>query len=250
MPPPIETISRVADRARGNLNDQGAQLWSDNLLLPHISNAYEWAYSKMAVYEPTAVRKTVGQPYTDATDDIIVPANTTNITTLLPVDMWLPEKLEYRLSTSEEWVPMDRRTALPSQITATVDIPTTWVWQNRQLFMNPAASDARIRLTYISLFPHIDDTGADVANRLLLDDVVAALAFYAAGSAYASRGQTEQAKAMMGSENENEFPGALGMMDLAIRVLVQNQQKIPRRGAPYSSGPQWNQFGGQNFPTQ
>ncbi len=102
------------------------------------------------------------------------------------------------------------------------------------MYLAPISADVRLRFTYLSLFAHVDDTGADVGNRLLLDNVVAALAYFTAASAYAARGQAEQAKAMMGSAAENEFPGALGMLELAIAASVLNQQLIPQRGVGFS----------------
>ena len=128
-------VSEVLDRARANLNDQAASLWTDNLLLPHLQSAYEWMFTRVAVYNPNTWRKVQGDPYDS---DIIYVSGTTDLTTILPADLYLPEKLEWRVSVGTEWSTVDRVAAIPSLESITVNFPTSWCWVNRRLIMNPA----------------------------------------------------------------------------------------------------------------
>lgn len=236
-------ISDVLDRARANLNDQAASLWTDNLLLPHVQSAYEWMYTRTAIYNPNTWRKVQGDPY-DA--DIPYTAGATDITSTLPADLYLPEKLEWRPDTSSDWAPVDRVAALPTLEATEVDYPTSWCWINRRLVMNPAQTDCLLRLTYLSLFPDV----VDASSEILIDNAVTALSHYTAAVAYASRGQNELAQAQMGSNEENKFPGALGMLDATITLLIMNLQYTPTRGAPFGGGSPWGWGWGLSGPVQ
>jgi hypothetical protein len=228
MPLTDKKVADVLDRARSHLNDRSGTLWTDDRLLPFVKDAYAWLYSQTsAVVGDSAFRKISGQPYSD---DLTYTANSSNVTAALPADCYLPEKLEWRQGSGEEWRPLTRVDELPSQEGSTPSVLLYWTWKNNNLYVNKAASNGKLRLTYLALFA---DLTSDTSS-ILIHNAVEALAYYAAAGAYASRGQTAQAALMMGEERYGT--GALGFCSLILQQLVLNSQLVARRGEPFSGG--------------
>src|SRR5512146_220560 len=97
----IKSVSNVLDRGRALLNDQNANLWTDNLLMPHVKSAYTFLALHLAKSDALTYEKVAGTPYT--ANDLVYVANTTDITSICPADMWQPVKLEFRLSADDTW---------------------------------------------------------------------------------------------------------------------------------------------------
>ncbi len=236
-------VSDVIARAQSNLNDSDGQLWTSDLLLPKVRNAYEWLINNISKVAPVGqTQKVQGLPYSA---DIAVPANTVDITALCPADLYLPTKLEYRLDASQDWTPVEQVSALSSQMSSLPANPTEWVWLNRSIKLNPCGAAVLLRLTYLSLLPELQTENSD----LLVDNAIAALAYYTAADAFASRGQTEMAVAMRGGRDPSTglSTGAVGFVSDLLDLLVLNEQYLPRRGAPYSASPSLR-YGGVQFP--
>jgi len=216
-----KTLADVYARARSNLNDMAGVFWTDAKLFPKAQNAYAWAYSRVAEYADAPFRKIAST--------LTYTANATDLSTILPVDIYLPEKLYFRKNTSEEWVEVNRKDFLPSQETQAKDRVLEWVWQNRTIIVNPASEGGKLKLVYLSLLPDLESA----ASKILIDNLLEALAYFLAAEACRSRGQHAQAAAMLGT---SEPPtGALGFMDMLTTHLVKNEQWVSRRGAPFSS---------------
>jgi hypothetical protein len=294
-----QTLSTILDRARANLNDQAAQLWTDPLLLPHAQNGYSKLSIKIVKVVRSQGEKVIGSPYSPdlqysptvlinsiiATAGVakveclqpfnfivgqlvniagntvsglngVFPVATVSYSTnqftfasgvvntgvngtaqgtivdlqsLVPADMWVPITLEWRLDPSEEWTPLNRVHALPSQETDPPSELTNWEYRGRDIFVNQATSNGFLRLRYLSLFPSLIVNEANpAAQSILIDNAVEALAYYTAASAYASRGQLTQAAAMR-TEGDD--------FTVAIKaILIQNMQRIATRSARFSSG--------------
>lgn len=216
------TVGDVIARAQSLLNDENGTLWTATRLLPHVKNAYAWLFTQIARWTEVPT-KTVSGPLTYA-------ANTEDLTSILPADLWLPLKLEFRKDTGEEWQTLDRRDSLPSRETTNMDRVIEWEWRFRTIFVNKGTAGGLLRIHYESLLPDLIDS----TSALLMDNALEALAYYAAADAYQRRGQDQQAARMLGAVEPPT--GARGTLDAITTILVKNEQLVARRGKPFSGG--------------
>jgi hypothetical protein len=231
----VHDVGDVIESAAAKLNDTQQAIWTDARLMPHVKAAVNWLASQIANISTQYFEKVAGQPYSS---DIVYAGGTVDLTLSLPADLYEPESLEYRLTAAEEWSPMERTSALPSQVTSQPGVLTTWEWSGRTLRVNPCTANALIRLRYLALMPDVDDVG----NPIPIDNCVQALAFATAANAYAARGQATQAAAMWGKEGDPPS-GACMYLGLVLGIIVKNEQLLPRRAAPFSSGTFGSQYG-------
>ena len=216
-------------RAKANLNDAAGTLWTDALLLPFAKQATQWAYGEICRYLNAPWEKPLPSALTYT-------ANTEDITAILPADFWVPEKLQFRLNTSEEWKDCERKDEpLPSRVQNPLDRVVEWTFANRTIIVNKCTQGGFLRLFYSGLIA--DPTGA--ADPVLMDNLVDALGYATAAFAARSRGQAELALSNMGSRGdagpEIRF-GAFGAIDNLITIMVKNEQLIHRMPIPFSAG--------------
>lgn len=216
----IRTYADVITRAQALLNDRAGAIWTTANLLPHLSNAQNRVFSEIGKHSTVEFRKqTTGLVYVQATEDI---------SAILPADLYQPEKLEWRKDTGEEWQDVDRKDAVPTNELSSnqVDRVIYWAYRNRTILVNKATQGGLLRLTYFSLLA--DPTGT--SSQILMDNVVEALAYFAAMDAYGSRGQIGQMDVML----------KLGasQLDNLVSHIILNQQMIPHRGIKFS-GQEW-----------
>jgi len=211
------TYSDVLSRAQALLNDSGAQYWNITTLLPHLSNAQNRVFSEIAKYSTVEFRKVA--------TGLIYVLGTSDITAILPADLYQPEKLEWRLNTSEEWQEVERRVAVPSnELSANqADRVIYWAWRSRTILTNKCTQGGLLQLTYFGLLA--DPTGT--SSNILMDNVVEALAYFTAMDAYARRGQVGQVDLMANMGGTQ--------LDNLISHIVQNEQFIQRRGKRFSA---------------
>jgi hypothetical protein len=220
----LNAVSDVITRAQFLLNDTGAQIWNLAALLGHLRSAYSWMANELMRACDVSFEKVLPDiPYTPGTA-----GQEQDLVALQPSDMYFPITVEFRLTTNEEWQPVDRRDVLPSRVTQQTDRLYEWEWRNRSIFVNPSTNSGFLRFRYMALLPTLT-AGADL---ILLDNVLEALAYYTAADAYRRRGQHTQATAMMGSEVPPT--GAIGFMSQVVAQCILNDQMVSRRGKRFS----------------
>ena len=210
-----KTLAAVTTRAQAHLNDRTVTLWTQALLLQHEQAAYEWMFSEIDKYVDAPFENIAELTYT---------ADTKDLTSIMPADLYLPTLLEYRRNTDEEWVHVDRKDRLPSRETEDQTRVIEWRWRTRTIFVNSASENGLLRLTYDGLLPDLTASG----DAILMDNVVRALAYYTAHDAYDSRGQARPSERMMRL--------AQLAIDQVTDKMVLNEQLIERTGVGYSGG--------------
>lgn len=209
-----KTLFDVFERARYNLNDRPGTFWKDINLLGHVQNAYSWMFSNISVLVDKPFEKIATLTYT---------ANTEDLLSILPADLYVPILLEFRKNTNEEWKDVNRVDRLRSRETQTNDRVIEWEWRLRTILVNKATNGGLLRLRYSSLLTDL----ALETDPILMDNVVEALAYYTASDAFDSRGQEK-----MASKNLAKADHFLGLVK---DKLILNEQMIPRRGQRYST---------------
>jgi hypothetical protein len=231
--PSSNIVSDVITRAQSNLNDTGAQIWNLPSLLGHLRNAYAWMYNEiMKACDATFEKVSADLVYTPP---LAAAANQEqdlgpNGLAIIPADLYQPISVEFRLNTTEEWVPLNRVSRLSSRVSQPTARVYDWEWRNRTIFVWPSTQAGLIRIRYQLLLPILTAGG----DSILMDNILEALAYYTAADAYRRRGQHTQATAMMGSEVPPT--GAIGFMSQIVTQCVLNDQTISRRGQRFSQG--------------
>jgi hypothetical protein len=220
----MATNKSVADvylRAKALLNDRSGVFWTDAKLLEHVKSAYTWASNEILRVTGSQKEKKVSLTYTTPAADLI---------SITPADMYLPEKLDWRLNTSEEWREVNRVDSLPARdgSGAMLSELCEWEFRDRNIYVNPSSQSGLVRLTYTGLIADVTSS----ASPILYDNLVETLAYYAAAQARISRGQNTAGLALLGDKAERI--GALGFMEQVTDLLVHNEQLVPRRGMPFS----------------
>lgn len=237
--PSTNTLSDVLSRARAFLNDQGGMIWPDQVLLPHAQTAYRWAAVNFSVHDELWDENIEGEPYST---DLIYTASQTDLSSILPVDMWLPVKLEFRVEQSDDWREINRVSELETMVQPEEGMIRQWCFRNRDIFVTPVINGGFLRLSYIRLLPAVNQ-GQDAVQ---MDMAVEMLAYYTAYSAYLSRGQAQNAAAMLGAYDPNALDtgtGARGIFAALVQNIVQNKQQIGTRGRRFDSGRYYGTFG-------
>jgi hypothetical protein len=229
-----KTVADVTSRARSALNDDGAQIWTDAVLMPFVRGAYMWLYGQIQAIGGSGQEITL--PDIIYTPSVAV-GSQEDLSFLLPVDLYLPLSIEFRLNTGEEYVLVDRRQALPSRTQQQPVRPAEWVWQGRTIKIVALANAGLFKIRYISLLPEI----ALVTDPIAIDNAVEALGEYTAYLGYRRRGQVMQAQGCLGSTQSRG--GAVFHADLLLDAIIRDEQSVPRRGVRFGGGSQ-DLFGG------
>lgn len=216
-----KTVADVNTQARALLNDQAATFYTDAILLPHVKAAYSWAANEISRLTPSPKKKITVLNYTTPAADL---------SAVMPADHYQPEKLEWRLNTSENFVEVSRLDALPSRDGSGEQLDTVreWVYRDRIIYVNVSTRSGLLRLTYLGLVPELVNS----ASPILYDNLHMALAYYTASVAAGSRGQGPRMAALMGSREQRI--GALGFMEQVLDIVMKNEQLVPRRGVAFS----------------
>ena len=226
---PVPTVGDVIQIAAANLNDSQQAIWTNARLMPHIKSAVNWLASQIANISTQPFEKVVGAPYTN--QDLPYTGGMCDLTPILPADIYEPISLDFRLNTGSQWQSLGRTTQLGAAVPAAPQLLTEWEWSNRTLRVQPASENCLLRLRYLALMPGVSDAGSPIP----IDNCVQALGFAAAANAYSSRGQKEQAATMWGQEKDPPS-GAMMYLGLVLGIIIKNEQILPRRPVPFSSG--------------
>lgn len=227
-----DTVADVNSRVRSAVNDNNGQLYPDGsaALLNAVRNAYNWLYGQIVRLQ--------GQPFTVTISDVAYTPGVTagqeeNISGLLPIDMYMPITVYYRLNTSEEYREVSRRQRLLPRTQQAPDRVVEWEFRGNTIFVIAPSQPGMFRFSYTPLLANV----ALVTDPILINNAKEAIANYAAYELFQARGQMINASARLGNgEDPGKVPtGAKGFAALVLDHLILNEQEIPRRGARFAA---------------
>lgn len=225
--PAYPTVADVNSRTRSIANDDNAQLYPDGStqLLNAVRDAYTWLFGQ--------VQRLQGQAFEKVVIDLVYVPSTSgaeqDIASVLPADMYLPTRLEFRLNSGENYLTVDRREKLPSRNNENLQRLQEWEFRGNSIIVNSASQGGLIKLTYRPLLGSISLT----TDQILIQNSVEAISHYAAYELFRRRGQRMQmidALGDDGSRNGGVPFGAKGFAGLVLDHIILNEQDIPRRG--------------------
>ena len=231
------TVADVNSRVRSIVNDNNAQLYPDNApgLLNAVRNAYNWLYGQIVRLQGETFRFVVSDiAYTPT-----VAGQEQDLSPILPVDIYFPISLEFRLNTNEEYLPVERRQSLPSRTQQQPSRIMEWEFRGNTIFVVASTSTGLFKLTYVPLLGLVNVT----TDLILINNAVEAIAHYAAYELLRARGQLMNAAAVLGNgEEPGKVPtGAKGFAAMVLDHLILNEQEIPRRGVRFGEGEVFNE---------
>lgn len=226
--PPTRILNTVADinsRARSLLNDDNAQIWTDAALLNLVRNGYNWLYGQIqTICGQSFSRAVIDLPYTPSN----TPGSEQDLSSILPSDLYLVTQFYFRLSTSEEYLPVNRVQRLPSRTQEQPVRLLEWERRGNSIIVNSGTTAGLIKLYYDGLLPLVNGAG----DSILIDNAVEAIAHFTASQSFGRRGQVANAAAMMGSVNSKT--GATFFADMILSHIIRDEQEIARRGQSFS----------------
>lgn len=211
--------SAVMDRARAALNDASGQLFTNNVLLPFLNNAWEDLQSEMQVNGlPTVF---------GATAALTIPAGAIVLSTVstppLPTNLVEPQNLYERRPGETRWYPMGEYPGLlPTYQGETLGI---WQWRGDTIKFVGATTDREILIEYTSSLPEI--TGANTV--IPIDSAKLFLAYKTAAEAASDVGQNPQRAESLSARANVE-------KQKFIAIRVKGLQGLSVRRIPYTSG--------------
>lgn len=224
------TLADVNSRVRSICNDNNAQLYPDGAtgLLNAVRNAYTWLFGQVVRIQGPGPRTVV----TDLTYTPLNAGQEQDIGNILPVDVYFPVKLEFRLNTNEEYLPVERRQSLPSRTQQQPLRVIEWEFRGNTIVVIDGQSTGMFKLTYIPLLQQVNL----VTDPILINNSIEAIAHYAAHELFRARGQMQNAMMALGNgEDAGKVPtGAKGFAAMVLDHIVLNEQEIPRRGGRFT----------------
>ena len=226
------TVSDVNGRVRSITNDNQGQLYPDNSigLLNAVRNAYNWLYGQIVRLQGQTFRVVLSDiPYTPSTA-----GQEQDLAGILPVDIYFPVKLEFRLNSGEEYVEVRRRQSLPPGTQTQPQRVQQWEFRGNTIFVIASQSTGQFKLTYMPLLGLVSST----SDPILINNSVEAIAHYAAYELFRARGQAMNAQMVLGDDGTRNgyIPtGAKGFAALVLDHLILNEQEIARRGQPFGN---------------
>lgn len=207
------TAALICDKAAVLLNDAAKSIWTNDILLPHIIDAFDELVQRLQAVGAQTVR--------EESSVISVAAAATTVT--CPTDMIEPLTLSERTyGTTDTFAPMMEVDWIP-ELT-----PTTMLryWQNREQGINVLACTERkeVKIQYLKglTLPTISSSVIDINNSTRF------LQYRTAAIAAGFRGENlERAKYLNAIADD-----ALGNLE---RAAIRAQQGMPARRIPYKS---------------
>jgi hypothetical protein len=227
------TIADVNSRVRSIVNDNNAQLYPDGQagLLNAVRNAYTWMFGQIVRIQGETHKVRVSDiAYTP----IAAAGSEDDLAPILPVDIYFPVQLEFRLNSNEEYLPVERRQSLPARTQQQPQRVIEWEFRGNTIFVIASQSGGLFRITYIPLLGLVNLT----TDPIFINNAVEAIAHYAAYELTRARGQLMNAMAILGNgEDPGKIPtGAKGFASMLLDHLVLNEQEIARRGGRFTEG--------------
>jgi len=206
------------DSARTYLNDVQKQMWKDEVLLPHLKEAYRDLLQVLWLNGIPVIRERTDNP-------IVITAGV--LTVPLPTDLIEPIWLKERAAgSSEAWLDMVETDFEPDRLK---DIMLRyWAWREEQIQLLGATTNREISLRYWKLLAEPVLTTDPL--RFIFAEVF--LGPQTAGYAAGSVGNTTLAGELLYAGDKNV--GIAGSkLDRIIRSNIKGQQNLPARRIPY-----------------
>jgi hypothetical protein len=214
--------SVVMDRARAALNDRQGQLFTNDVLLPFVNNAWEDLQSEMqnnglpTVYETSAV--------------LSIPAGAIVVSTAstppLPTDIIEPRNVYEKLSSETRWIPMkEYNDLLPSTQGNRLGL---WQWRDDELRLVGSTVATQLLIEYTKSL--IDITGPNTV--IPLNAAKLFLAYKTAAEAASDIGQNGTRASSLSLRAEVE-------KSKFISIRVKGTQGVSTRRIPYTRRVQW-----------
>ncbi len=209
--------SVVMDRARAALNDRSAQLFTNDVLLPFLNNAWEDLQSEMQVNGLPTVYET--------TSALTIPAGAIIIsgssTPALPSDIIEPRNLYERAPSETRWIPMQEyNSLLPTTQGSTLNL---WQWREDELRLVGSTAIREVLIEYVKSL--IEIVGPNTV--IPLNAAKLYLAYKTAAEAASDIGQNGTRASSLSARAEVEKAKF-------IAIRVKGQQGVSTRRIPYT----------------
>lgn len=217
----LPLASEALDEARFLLNDVGAKVFTNAILLPALKKSYRELRQAAADNGISVTR--------EASDEIEIPQGNTVITFgATPPDPTLPDDLLYPIRLDEkfqneddtEYREMTETVWRPDQVAS--DRLQFWCWQEDEIKTPPASGITVVRIKYWKDLTALEDEDSEIA---FLDSITFLAARTAALAAFSLGGSPTKASAF----NED----AEKALNIFLSTSVKNRQALPVRRKPF-----------------
>lgn len=211
----MATAGQAMDSARAHLNDVGATIWTNTVLLPFVQEAHRELRNKLVLN---------GVPVIDKVTAVLsVPAYTTDLTTAAgyPTDMVVPLWLKERNvgDDNSDFIDMNQRDFIPN---AMQDIWLYWwAWIGEKIYFIGSTQDEEVQLRYRRQIT----TPSGVSSDLGFINAEIYISYRIASMACNSIGEIDKGKMLQETSMVN--------LDEVIRLNVKQMQGLPARRRPY-----------------
>lgn len=198
--------------AQAHLNDVGATLWTDAVLLPFLKAAHRIMQQKLSLNGLPVLR--------EASALITVTAGSVDLGTNQPTDLVEPKKMEERPSGSSDLFSAMDELTWELNITAVENL-RYWTWREEKIVFPAATTNRQVRLYYIKGLTLPTSGAVEIGfinGENFLGPATAALAARSVGAT---------------SDYEELMELALGCLTDVIRRNVRALQSIPTKRRPY-----------------
>jgi hypothetical protein len=172
----MANVSVALATARTLLNDDGATIWTDAVLLPKLQEAHREL--QCALWE-------AGSPVVrEESSALLVMAGQTDLGANQPADLVAPFKLWEASASTEDWVPMTEVDFIPLG-TATSATLTYWAWRKEKILFLGATANRRVKVQYrksLTLPVSVNDPIGIIFGEIYLGARTAALAAGSVGN--------------------------------------------------------------------
>ena len=213
----MANASVALSSARVYLNDVGAQMWTDTVLLPYLKEAFRDLLSILWLNGLPVIK--------EKSSTIPVPAN--SVTVGLPVDLIEPIYLKERpQGSNEDWIPMTECEFEPDRRREQSLI--FWCWREQAIQLLGATTNREVLLRYWKTLTEPVDANSSLGFMFAENFIGPQTAAYAAGSV----GNLTLAGELLYVPGQN-VGVAGGKLDTILRANVRGQQSLPARRIPY-----------------
>lgn len=204
--------SAVMDRGRSALNDIGADLYTNDVLLPYLRNAWEDLQSELQVHGlPATVQDSVA---------LAVTAGATSVSPL-PSTLLEPITVFERKDSNEQWVMMREVQSIPIQGEPTESLGI-WAWIGEALKVHASTMDREVLIEFTGSLTEISSE----ATNIPMNGALLCLAYKMAAEAAEAMGNRTRSDRL---ESKAEVEKAK-----FIKTRVRGNQGVTVRRIPYT----------------
>lgn len=211
----MATAGQAMNSARALLNDTGASIWTNTVLLPLLQEAHRELRAKVILNGIPVINEVTGV--------LNVPAGTTDLSTVsgYPTDMIVPIWLKEREGSTQnaDFIDMTQVDFIPNM---NQDIWLYWwCWRHEKILLLGSIVDEQVQLRYRRQIPTPAVAG-DELGWLQAENYVS---YRTASLACMSIGEVEKADLLQKQSDAN--------MDIVIRLNVKQIQGLPAKRRAY-----------------